>query len=367
VNGFRLGILTAAAFLPVHFDAAAEPYTAAEALFQSDPRWIGGDAALSIPLGGERVLWLFGDSFVGRTAGATRKQSDMVRNSVAVQTGKDPRAARMQFFWGRATDGGPASFFPDEDSDWFWPGHGCLLPEGPLVVFLTRVTSDPGNALGFRVRGSALVVVENPADPPSAWTMRRVAVPADFPALPAPAVLLEGSEIIALALKPAPNGHPGTLVRFPTADLARGDLTTARWWSGPEQGWVPTASLGPDGPAVVLDDAGPECSLHGNGKTYVHIASQGFGATTIACRTSPALTGPWSAPQILDTPPESRAARPFVYAAKAHPELPGLAPDHLVITYVANSLDPEGLFAPGGETLYWPRVLSLRLPPGTGR
>ena len=42
----------------------AEAWPAADALFHSDPRWRGGDAAYSVPLGGDRVLWLFGDSFI---------------------------------------------------------------------------------------------------------------------------------------------------------------------------------------------------------------------------------------------------------------------------------------------------------------
>jgi hypothetical protein len=36
----------------------------ADRLFHSDPRWLGADAAFSIDLGGGRVWWLFGDSFV---------------------------------------------------------------------------------------------------------------------------------------------------------------------------------------------------------------------------------------------------------------------------------------------------------------
>ncbi|MEA2698994.1 MAG: hypothetical protein QOI66_3265, partial [Myxococcales bacterium] len=36
----------------------------ADALFRRDPRWLGGDAAFSVALGGDRILWLFGDSFI---------------------------------------------------------------------------------------------------------------------------------------------------------------------------------------------------------------------------------------------------------------------------------------------------------------
>jgi hypothetical protein len=73
------------------------PWPAADLLFRAEPRWLGGDAAYSIALDQGRVLWLFGDSFVTRAAGATRKDAVMVRNSVGVQTGSDPTTATFSF------------------------------------------------------------------------------------------------------------------------------------------------------------------------------------------------------------------------------------------------------------------------------
>src|SRR5688500_15600562 len=84
----------------------------ADALFRQEPRWLGGDAAYSIDLGGDRSLWLFGDSFIATSEALTRRESTMVRNSVAVMTGRNPLTATMQFAW---TDGAPpSSFFPED-------------------------------------------------------------------------------------------------------------------------------------------------------------------------------------------------------------------------------------------------------------
>ena len=59
-------------------------------------------------------------------------------------------------------------------------------------------------------------------------------------------------------------------------------------------------------------------------------------------------------------PPESRGRAPFVYAAKAHPEVHGAGADALVVTYVASSFDPEALLTRAGErALYWPRVVEV--------
>ena len=45
--------------------------------------WLGGDSAYSIPLDSSSTLWLFGDTFVGKTNATDRRQSVMIHNSIA--------------------------------------------------------------------------------------------------------------------------------------------------------------------------------------------------------------------------------------------------------------------------------------------
>jgi hypothetical protein len=71
----------------------ATPWTEADALFRSDPRWLGSDGAYSIDLGDGRVLWLFGDTFISTSFLNTRRLAKMIRNSVGVQTGYEPSTA----------------------------------------------------------------------------------------------------------------------------------------------------------------------------------------------------------------------------------------------------------------------------------
>ncbi len=337
-----------------------------EPLFRSDPRWLGADAALTIPVAPDRILWLFGDTFVATSPAHRRTESCMPRNTVAIQEGRDLRAARLSFHWGRHPDGRPASFFPDAGDRFFWPGHGVRLPNGPLVVFLFGIVSTPGVGLGFDAAGRALAVIDHPDDPVERWTIRVVEGPAlPFDAVPATAVLLDGDFVIGLAAQQR-GTHAGALVRYPAASLARGSFEGESWWTGAERGWVPTAEVGPGGPAFVIDDAGSECSLHWEPRlgAFVHVATYGFGATTIGLRTAPRLTGPWSAPRTVYRPPESDGPRPFVYAAKAHPELLGARPDEVVITYAVNSPDFADLLSEvGRETRYWPRVVAVPLAP----
>jgi hypothetical protein len=335
----------------------------AEPLFHRDPRWLGADAALSIPLGEERTLWLFGDSFIATSDAHTRRESRMVRNSVAIQTGDDPLTASIEFHWRLDAEGAPASLFPEREEHWYWPGHGIRLDEGPLLLFLYTLRATPGQGLGFAHAGYAVAVIGDPDAPAATWDPRIIdAPPSAFDAVPATAVLRDGEHLVAVAIRQE-GTHAGALVRFPIASLALGDTGQAQWWAGEERGWVGETELGAGGPTFVIDDAGAECSLHRDPRTgrFLHIASYGFGATTIGLRTAPALTGPWSAPVTVYRPPESDGPRPFVYAAKAHPELIGPREQDLVVTYATNSFDFGDLFGDRGALdLYWPRFVVIR-------
>lgn len=354
-------VLLACSAPPFEHSDVGRAWPAAEAIFRRDPRWLGADAALTIPLDAARTLWLFGDTFVARTAAHTRTESEMVRNTIAVQSGLDMRSASMTFHWRQDADGSPAAFFGERGERWFWPGHGIRLAEGPLLVFLFELIGTPGQGLGFASSGWALAVVDDPDASPATWRPRIVPASASpFDAVPATAVLRDGAWIVALAIRQQ-GAHAGALVRWPALALARGELGGAQWWAA--TGWVAEAELGARGPTFVLDDAGAECSLHRDARIggFVHVASYGFGVSTIGVRTARELTGPWSAPRTVYRPPESDGPRPFVYAAKAHPELIPPRQGELVVTYATNSFAFGDLFTPAGtQSLYWPRCVLVR-------
>jgi hypothetical protein len=349
---------------PAARDPTGRAFVEADRLFHQDPRWLGGDAALSVPLSKGHTLWLFGDTFVALSSANVRSESKMVRNTVAIQAGDDPRTASITFSWRKNMDGSPASFFPEHGQRWYWPGHGIRLAEGPLVIFLYVMVGTPGKNLGFACTGYALAQIDEPDAPAATWEPRIVeAAPSAFDAIPATAVVRDGAYVIALAIRQE-GAHAGALVRYPAASLAKGNVSRAEWWEGDARGWVPESALGLGGPVFVMDDAGAECSLHWNAHTrsFIHIASYGFGASTIGLRTAPALTGPWSSPVVVYRPPESDGPRPLVYAAKAHPELVGPDPGDLVATYAANSFEFGDLFTQqGARSLYWPRFVLVQV------
>ncbi|WP_432798374.1 DUF4185 domain-containing protein [Poriferisphaera sp. WC338] len=339
----------------------------ADRLFHQDPRWLGGDAALTVPLGNERVLWLFGDSLVVASDEQDRGDAGMVRNSIAVQEGLNPREAEMWFVWQEMAGEKPKSFFVrDEDGEakWYWPGGGYRVPDGPLIVFLLSMgRTGKGGMWGFEVEGYAVAVIANPDDKPAKWeVVIHDGGGVETGYCPASAVVVQGDYLIGLAIRPK-GKHAGALVRYQIEDLIAGRLDRAAWWMGDERGWIAESELHREDPLMVMDDASPENSLHydAKAKQYVHVATYGFGRTSFGVRTAPKVTGPWSKPQMIYTPEEGGEKNIFVYAGKAHPELVTDEADDVYLTYATNSFDFWELFNDEYKGwLYYPRFLIMR-------
>jgi len=342
--------------------ASGVAFDSAEALFRQDPRWLGTDGADSTVLSDGRIYWTFEDSLIANSPAHSRTESVFVRNSIAIQEGRDPLNATMRFYWHTLPGGAPTAFFPNDGETWHWTGGALHLEEGPLVTFLMRTVATPGENLGFANRGYSVAITDNPLDEPSSWRTRIVRGPKPgFDALPASDLVRDGAWVIGLSISQK-GRHAAALVRYRALELAAGQLNRPEWWNGHD--WVPESSLGPDGPAFVIDDSGNEATIHwdpGLG-TWVHVSSRGFGTAVFVMRHAPAITGPWSEPVTVYDPPENRDAGIHVYSALAHPELAAPLPGELLVTYATNAVDLEDLFSPdGSQRLYWPRVIRVRL------
>jgi hypothetical protein len=116
-----------------------EPLPLYDAAFERTSGWTGGDGAYSAGLGGDRVLWMFGDTFVGRVENGRRVDARLINNSAAIQTGREPSAAALSFIYRTLSDGGPAAFLqPADGAGWLWPYHGVRTAEG-LFLFLLQI------------------------------------------------------------------------------------------------------------------------------------------------------------------------------------------------------------------------------------
>ena len=319
----------------------------ADRLFHSDPRWLGADAAYSIDLGHGRVLWMFGDTFVARKSGDTRKTAAFVRNTIAMQIGYDPSHASIKFYW-RSRNGVASEMFPSEGPIWMWPASGIRLGD-TLILFCARVAPDfSQNSLGFRTVGWAAYRVDNPDEEPGAWTFKKVAGDNDK-VLIATAALREGGYIYLLGNDD--KEHDVYLARLGVEAATMGKVNGLEWWSGSDWQSQPSKRR------PLIRAVGTESSLQRDprGEGYLEINSQGFGASDIVMRHAPHLEGPWSEPQEIYRPPESDAPNAFVYAGKSHPELVG---SDLVLTYAANG-DDKSLAT--DMSIYFPRFVRVDL------
>lgn len=334
---------------PVPFHILAQRWETAEALFRSDPRWLGGDGAMSVDLGNGRVLWLFGDSFVDPAQAGSRPSTALVRNSVAIQSGYDPTAAGIQFFW--SLSGAQATaFFPHAGERWFWPSSGIVLG-GRLLVFLVEI-EPAATDLGFQACGWQAVRIDNPQDTPDRW--RRTYL--DSP--PTPGFIVgTGSPVLAdgwlHAFATENDGRALYLLRWPEEAAAEGKLDGARWWAGEAAGWVPRPNGGAL-PRAVSTDGQMEFSV-----TYVselnrwlQVQTLSLAVPCLAVASAPALTGPWSTPTCFYDPPEKGAPGLLIYAGKAHPALAGA---ELAFTYVVNTTRENRLLE--DLSIYFPVVV----------
>ena len=332
---------------------AVEPWPAGEAVFHSDPRWLGGDGATSVDLGDGRILWLFGDSFVDPSGSGKRRSSSLVRNTVAVQTGFDPITASMKFAW-KTKSGKPVAFFPDSGDTWYWPASGILLDKRLLVFLMTVRSAD--NDLGFEACGWKAVWIDNPQDQPEGWNMIRLISPQQ----PAMVVglgtpILENEFLYVFA---ADGQDRSTyLVRWAVAAAIAGTLTAPQWWAGAEAGWI-TCPAGRDRLRPVFTDGQMEFSVtvDAEPRRYCRIQTGSLLNPCLSVSTAPSLTGPWTDGVCFFTPPEVGPSDLLIYAGKAHPALGGAG---LVFSYVVNTTDPERLLT--DLTLYFPALLKEKI------
>jgi len=321
----------------------------ADRLFRSDPLWLGGDAAFSVDLGGGRVLWMFGDSFVASKVGATRRQSAFVRNSLAIQTGYDPSNATIRFYSTRR-HGNPGDFLRSEGSTWLWPLHGIRLGDRLLLFYMRMASDHSKDSLGFQSVGWNAFMIDNPDAEPSKWKLRKLKGPEMRGALlVGMALVRDGEYLDAFVLNNRAND--AYLLRWRVSEAAVGLLGSPEWWCGAGEGWQTNSTRR----RIVIRDAGTEFSVQGDpqGKGFVEVRSKGFGATDITVRRAEHLEGPWGEERKIYRPPESDAPKAFVYGAKSHPELSGAG---MVVTYTANGDDTR---LATDMSIYYPRFVRI--------
>jgi hypothetical protein len=278
---------------------------------------------------------------------------------MAIQYGKDPATAVMDFFYGQQADGRVTAFIhPQDGRGWFWTLDGVLTPKG-LYVFLIQIERTGSESVfDFKVIGSWLGHIEHLKDPPSKWRIRQYKVPwVEFSAARG---ILWGSAILqvqnALYIYGTVEDRQNTvpqkhmiLARVPVSMLA----DFSRWRFYADGRWVSDFTRA----SRLCENVPHEYSVSYLSalKNYVLVYSRDGLSNKILARLSTEPQGPWSDPIPLYQCPEADWDDSiFCYAAKDHAIL-SRHPNELVITYIANSVDFQKTI--NDVRLYRPRFL----------
>jgi len=352
-------LLTATLIMSVfHADAADFSFHVSAApgwnqMFQKTNGWLGADVAYSIPLGTDKTLWIFGDTFVGRIRDGKRTAAKMIHSSIAIQRlGEEP-----QFYYPVDKKREPQSFIKSlGPKTYFWLSDGARTERG-LYLFMQQVQWLNDTTWGFQCVRTWLVSVKNPDASPAFWKISRQELP--FSRFPNGLDVLLGFETLKSGNYAYIYGYSSrtnssgarnlVLARAPESDL--GNPMTWEFYS--DRTWTKDFNK----MTTLFSGAGAEGSVSWQPflQKYIFIYSDGIWGT-ILMRTADAPEGHWSAPiKIYQCPDMKFSPHVFCYAAKGHPELS--ATNELLISYAANS---ESLSDVMNDTrLYRPRFIRV--------
>ena len=381
-----------------------------DAVFDRTSGWTGGDVAGTVDLGHGRVLWLFGDTWIGEVAGGAHLPgSRMVNNSLGLhggdarKIGDPPPPPEIRFHWGRndarghptawivpdplRVQGNAKTSDPEHPHGWYWPTGGAAVVSGPhgkpcLVVFLFHVGKAEGRTgvWAFKSLGGALAMIDNFDQPVEQWHVEQHEIPfaVGTDVAGADTALRETSWGMAALRQPAdvknaagilyvygirnqsPLDRQLLLARVP-ADAVH---EPGKWrfyagdgkWSSRLQDAAPIAG------GLVNELSVEECAAGGR-PLLVMVHSEPVFGRRIFVRTAGRPEGPWTRPMpVYRVPEPDRDPSYFTYAAKGH--LPLSRPGELLISYVVNSHDFRAMFK--DATIYRPRFISIPFPRHAG-
>ena len=381
-----------------------------DAVFDRTSGWTGGDVVGSVDLGHGRVLWLFGDTWIGEVAeGAHSPGSRMANNSMGLHVGDSckpgdpPAPSEIRFYWGKNDAAGhPTAWIvpdplrvkgstkttdPEHPHGWYWPTGGAAVVLGPhgkpcLLVFLFHVGKAEGQAgvWAFKSLGGALAVIDNFDQPVEKWRVEQHDIPYAISTDMAKADtgLRETSWGMAALWQPADaKNAPGGLYVYGIRNqsplnrqllLARVPADAVdqpgKWrfyadsgqWSGRLQDATPVAE------DLVNELSVEEYVVEGR-PLLIMVHSEPLLGRHIFVRTASRPEGPWTRPMPVYSVPEvDRRRTYFTYAAKGHLQLSRQG--ELLISYVVNSHDFRAMFQ--DATIYRPRFISIPLPRHAG-
>jgi hypothetical protein len=342
--------------------------------------WLGGDVGTSLNLPDGRTFWIFGDTFIDKLnrspeAGGNREESTFIHNSIGISESRLGKF-KIEYHWKHDDIAGRArSFFfselengsESEPATYFWP-LSLFFFHDQIFVLLSRTQSSKANPLGFTNSGVDLARIANWREKPERWKIEHIRLSDSPDVHPSAAAVTDGPWLYLFAdLNLQGLGQVDALARIAFKDLLRNDLRHSLQYlknDGSYSGLGKIQDL-----KIVLPSGNTELSVFQSNKKWYLVqmiknrvlelmlkaqdptAEITLRPDQIVLQTADQLSGPWSAPKVIYTPPETDPASSkfdamaFSYAAKVHFGFARSANLSFALTYVVNTTDAKAIFS----------------------
>ena len=332
--------------------------------------WLAGDAAHSIQLDKNRILWIFGDTWPGSfTDEVLIPDLLYVHNSIAIQYIATDGESKFEFIFGDVEEG--RSFFPQKSEmpgEYLWPTNGIIL-NNALYIFCQAVSHDETGWFG--ISGTVIIKVKNKDQHPSKWEKEYFDfnTPAWTDKTPQvqyhSALFKEENFIYFMGFKayPGEGKKEAILARTDTLKFLEtmnsNDLEHLKRVGDREEEWVKNLAEA----KTIFEPGNTESNIQ-------FIKDWGLYVTTtysaidnkLLLTYSNALVGPWSEPEIIYENPNINCPDPRnkcieTYAVRCHPEL-STSVGQIVISYITSY---TGEYKDAPIESYRPRFIKLQL------
>ena len=319
--------------------------------------WLGSDVAHSIKLNRNQVLWLFGDTFIGKKMGDRRGNDwKFINNSIGLMKLKNNNPIGMEYYWS-TENGSPASFFQNKSGlsgDFLWPTNGIIL-NNHLIIFAMAVNQTLDNSID--IAGAVVIKIINYSDDPNNWTIDMW----DFnytKGVPH-AGLFSDDRYLYFFLKNRNYFSDGMMLGRIGVDFAKYKHGSERleYFCGDKWQYSSKNSM------QLFTPSNTETNIY-----FCHITKLFFTTTyrpqdnRILLTWSNKITGPWSHPTIVyDVPEKNRSFPVHSYAARIHDWI-SQKRGTLIISYATNEYGgTDNLMKPEGIDIYRPRFIEVMI------
>jgi hypothetical protein len=304
--------------------------------------WTGGDGVYSYPLPDGRILWTFGDSFLGTVNPDYTRTGPMINNTFVVQDGTSITTLHG------GTVANPEAYVKpwDNANHWYWPGHGEII-DNKLHMFMLRMRSTgTGGVWGFEHVGTDMAVFSLP----SLQLIDQYEVSRSTEYLMGVSTYREGNVVYVYGTRSLLGK------RCMVAKLNVDNPDVIEYWNGTTWG----SEF--DGDAYLLRANGEDLIVSNQftvfkyGEKYFLMTQEDFLGDGIYLYKSNSPTGPWGDRKLIFETPES-GGNLFTYNAFLHKHI--VHPTKgVLVSYSVNSQNFWDLFA--DARIYRPRFFWLK-------